>query len=261
MAPARTATRARLSTYVRDVLDVARSIPDGPVVLVGHSFGGLVVQHAMSRYPARAAVLVAPIAARPALGTVLAVSRRKPLESLRLLAGRPIRLGADLLFHAQPPAEAQLLVSQCETEPPLAQYQLLLHLPPKKPATTMPVLCVASTDDRVVPIGSARATARRYAAEVAEYSGLGHDLMLDVGWREPWRRISQWLQAHRQKVEQPSEGTVDDLIRFRSGDRRSHAALNTMMGGNPDGFKSLYSTADDVILGTRSVVPPEGTSR
>jgi pimeloyl-ACP methyl ester carboxylesterase len=192
---ARPATRARLSTYVRDVLDVARSIPDGPVVLVGHSFGGLVVQYAISHYPARAAVLVAPIAARPALGTVLVVSRRKPLESLRLLAARPIRLGADLLFHAQPPAEAQLLVSQCETEPPLAQYQLLLHLPPKRPATTMPVLCVASTDDRVVPIGSARATARRYAAELAEYSGLGHDLMLDVEWRDPWPRISQWLQG------------------------------------------------------------------
>jgi ketosteroid isomerase-like protein len=30
---------------------------------------------------------------------------------------------------------------------------------------------------------------------------------------------------------------------------QSHAALNTMMSGNPDGFKNLYSTADDVILG------------
>jgi len=30
---------------------------------------------------------------------------------------------------------------------------------------------------------------------------------------------------------------------------QSHAALNTMMTGNPDGFISLYSTADDVILG------------
>ena len=29
---------------------------------------------------------------------------------------------------------------------------------------------------------------------------------------------------------------------------QSHVALNTMMGGNPDGYKNLYSTADDVIL-------------
>jgi hypothetical protein len=49
----------------------------------------------------------------------------------------------------------------------------------------------------MVPVRSARATARRYGADVRELAGIGHDMMLDGGWEQPWSMISDWLKALR----------------------------------------------------------------
>jgi hypothetical protein len=44
-----------------------------------------------------------------------------------------------------------------------------------------------------VPIRGVRATARRYGAEVVEFPGMGHDLMLDARRREPLDAMLTWL--------------------------------------------------------------------
>jgi pimeloyl-ACP methyl ester carboxylesterase len=51
--------RTLLRDYVHDVLQAAVTLPVRPV-LVGHGLGALVVARALTRYPARAAVLLAP---------------------------------------------------------------------------------------------------------------------------------------------------------------------------------------------------------
>jgi hypothetical protein len=38
---------------------------------------------------------------------------------------------------------------------------------------------------------------RRYGADVRELAGIGHDMMLDGGWEQPWSVISDWLKALR----------------------------------------------------------------
>ena len=54
------APEATLRAYAHDVVQVAAGLPR-QAVLVGHGAGALVVAHALARYPARAAVLVAPV--------------------------------------------------------------------------------------------------------------------------------------------------------------------------------------------------------
>ena len=49
---------ARLRDYVADVEQVAGSLP-APPVLIGHSLGGMIVQHCLHRRPVPAAVLMA----------------------------------------------------------------------------------------------------------------------------------------------------------------------------------------------------------
>lgn len=89
---------------------------------------------------------------------------------------------------------AEISRSVCGESP--VQYQLLFHLPSRiKP--TYPLLCVHSTHDRMVPVWSARATARRYDADIRELAGIGHDMMLDHGWELTWSAISDWLKALR----------------------------------------------------------------
>ena len=75
---------ARLSHYVDDVIHTAASLPRRPV-LVGHSMGGLVVQQTVARYAAHAAVLVAPVPAHPAAGSLVSVALQHPLDAVRLL--------------------------------------------------------------------------------------------------------------------------------------------------------------------------------
>ncbi|MFD2090920.1 alpha/beta hydrolase [Blastococcus deserti] len=185
---------ALLGHYAADVVATATALPRPPV-LVGHSMGGLVVQRALARYAARAAVLLAPVPAHPAVASLAAIARRHPLDALRIVGGGSLPLRPEYLFHELGAAEAQTLSDRCGAESALAQYQLLLHRPAGPPLGAPPVLVLATPDDRLVPIRGVRATARRYGAEVVEFPGMGHDLMLDARWRQPLDAMLAWLDA------------------------------------------------------------------
>ncbi|MGU3432546.1 alpha/beta hydrolase [Actinomycetes bacterium M1A6_2h] len=187
------AAGARLSDYVADTVRVVSSISEGHVVLVGHSLGGLVVQHVLPKIDAAAAVLLATIPHRPAIRTALSVVRNDPIQGLRMATGRPIHLGPEMLFHGLDPSAATAAMTRMVPDSALVQLQLLLRIPARRPSKPIPVLSVAGVEDRVVPIGSTRATARRYRADTRDLEGIGHDSMLDVGWPEAWATIDQWL--------------------------------------------------------------------
>src|SRR4051812_46942387 len=63
----------------------------------------------------------------------------------------------------------------------------------------------------------------------------------------PARRLRSSLRDPRRTNRR--KGLLMTSADFDQAIAQSHEALNTMMSGNPDGFKNLYSTADDVILG------------
>ena len=184
---------ALLRLYVDEVVATASALP-GPVVLVGHSMGGLVVQQALARYAACAAVLVAPVPAHPAVASLAAIARRHPLDALRIVAGGSLPLRPDYLFHELDEPQAQAHADRCGGESAVVQYQLLMHRPARPPLGSPPVLVLASPDDRLVPVRGVRATAARYGAEVVEFPGMGHDLMLDARWREPLDSMLGWLE-------------------------------------------------------------------
>jgi alpha-beta hydrolase superfamily lysophospholipase len=156
--------------------------------------GGLVVQQALARYAARAAVLVSPAPAHPAVSSLVAIARRHPTDALRIVVGGSLPLRADYLFHELSPADAHRHTVRCHGESAVVQYQLLLHKPAGRPLGAPPVLVLASPDDRLVPIRGIRATAARYGATLQEFPGMGHDLMLDARWREPFDAMLGWLE-------------------------------------------------------------------
>jgi alpha-beta hydrolase superfamily lysophospholipase len=157
--------------------------------------GGLVVQRALARYAARAAVLVAPVPAHPAVASLAAIARRHPLDALRIVVGGSLPLRPDYLFHELAPADAQRHTDRCHGESAVVQYQLLMHRPAGRPLGAPPVLVLAGPDDRLIPIRGVRATAERYGATLQEFPGMGHDLMLDARWREPFDAMLGWLRA------------------------------------------------------------------
>lgn len=46
-------------------------------------------------------------------------------------------------------------------------------------------------------------TARRYRAKLVEFPGMGHDLMLDIGWSHPFEVTRRWLDELNATATQP----------------------------------------------------------
>jgi pimeloyl-ACP methyl ester carboxylesterase len=188
--------KGRLRDYINEVIRVAAAIPGRPV-LVGHSTGGLVVQHALARFPAHAGVLIATVPAGPAFGALKQVMRQHPADALRMMAGHALLLRASYLFQDPDDPAAEAHARRCEPASPRAQYELLLHRVARAPRDGAPVLVLGSPDDKLVPISSVRRTARRYDAVMREFPGLGHDLMLEPRWREVYDAMLEWLRTAR----------------------------------------------------------------
>jgi pimeloyl-ACP methyl ester carboxylesterase len=191
----------RINQYVDDVVQVARKLP-APPVLVGHSMGGLVVQHYLARNePARAAVLLASVP--PTVGAIPAAvraARRHPVAflqcnlQLRLypLVSTPER-AHDMLFSPATPAETvRQFWPRLQDESFLAFLDMLgLNL--ARPSPRLPMLVLGSTADRIFSADDVRRTARAWNADWQLFDGIGHDVMLETRWQEVADRIADWL--------------------------------------------------------------------
>jgi pimeloyl-ACP methyl ester carboxylesterase len=145
--------------------------------------GALVVARALGRYPARAAVLCAPVldggvAARAAL-------RANPAGTLPALFGGRLKLSGRQLFSTEEDVS--------RIEPAKVRWELVRPGPVPEPVVPLPVLVIGSPDDRVVPRASLDRTAARYGGAPLLFPGMGHDLMLDAGWAEPIEALLDWL--------------------------------------------------------------------
>ncbi|WP_019868944.1 alpha/beta hydrolase [Salinispora oceanensis] len=186
------APEATLGAYAHDVVQVAAGLPRR-AVLVGHGAGALVVAHALARYPARAAVLVAPVFGGWA--TAVTALRRNPLGTLPALVGGRLRCSRAQLFGPELPRdEARRHLSRLGRPARRAQWQLLFGREPEPAVGDPPVLVLGSPEDRIVPRSALTRAARRYASAPLLFPGMGHDLMLDAGWREPIDAILDWLE-------------------------------------------------------------------
>jgi pimeloyl-ACP methyl ester carboxylesterase len=170
-----------LREHVHDVVQTAASLPR-QAVLVGHGTGALVVAHALGRYPARAAVLAAPVLDRWAtLGMALRVN---PAGALPAVFGGRLGLNRRQLLSSSAPAE------QAEA---YRGRLLISRKPMPRPVGDPPALVIGSPDDRVVPRKSLDRTAARLGGAPLLFPGMGHAMMLDVAWTDPIDAILDWL--------------------------------------------------------------------
>lgn len=171
-----------IDDYARDVEQVASRLPEPPV-LVAHSLGAVVVGRVIARRPVRAVVMLVPVGVTHGLGTLVHNVRRIPVQVVRMVAARPLRLTADDILNVlatHDPVRAQRYIARLEDEPPLPQYQLVFHLPPGPPVGHPPVLVYGAELDKLVPYGDADRTAAYYGTKVRMLSGTGHYVMLDA---------------------------------------------------------------------------------
>lgn len=185
-----------LRAYVHDVVQVATRLPKR-AVLIGHGTGALAVAGALARYPARAGVLVAPVLG--GFSTFATALYRNPIGTLPAVFGGRLRLRRRQLYGRELGASLakEYLGRTSGVRAPLAQWQLLVHRELEPPVGDPPVLVVGSPDDKVVPRRALQAAARRYGGAPLLFPGMGHNMMLDVRWKEPIAAILDWLDKSR----------------------------------------------------------------
>jgi pimeloyl-ACP methyl ester carboxylesterase len=183
-------------------------------ILIGHSFGGLLVQNLLGRDLAAAAIAIdpAPIKGVPEL----------PLSALKSsfpVLGNPFNFkrAVSLTEHqfrfgftnAVPEQEAHDLYAKYAMPAPgrpLFQAATATFNPKSATrvnvgnATRGPLLLVSGEKDNTVPPVLVKSTLKAYRkspaiTELKEFSGRGHSLTIDSGWRELADYSLAWLEA------------------------------------------------------------------
>jgi pimeloyl-ACP methyl ester carboxylesterase len=183
-------------------------------ILIGHSFGGLLVQNLLGRDLAAAAVAIdpAPIKGVPEL----------PLSALKSsfpVLGNPFNFNRAIsLTEPQFHFGFTNAVSEQEAKELYAKYAMPAPARPLFQAATAtlnpnsatkvkvenstrgPLLLISGAADNTVPPVLVRSTLKAYrkssaVTEIKEFAGRGHSLTIDSGWRELADYILGWLNA------------------------------------------------------------------
>jgi pimeloyl-ACP methyl ester carboxylesterase len=161
--------------------------------------GGLLVQKLVESGDCRAAVLVA--SAPPAMLTAQPRSLPYLLPMFpRILAGLPVKPPATalraLVLHKLAEVDRRAFTRSFVTESGLVYREMIFgRIRVAVGGRTCPVLCIAGTDDRIVSLRLARATARRWCAPLREYPGRGHWLLAEPRWEEVAGEVVAWLKS------------------------------------------------------------------
>ncbi len=192
-----------VADYVTDLVQVVKSLPQSPII-VGHSFGGFVLQKYLEDYDTPAAVLVAPAPARGGVRFTLRALRAQPRDLL--LTG--VRMSPYHLVKTVDRAHAAFFSSHVpreQVERHFARIQdesfrayldfLLFALPDTRRIRERgtPMLILGGAADRVFPAREVAGLGDLYSADVTILPDLAHDIMLEPGWQTAADHIIRWL--------------------------------------------------------------------
>jgi pimeloyl-ACP methyl ester carboxylesterase len=193
---------AGLADFAEDVRAAFAAIRR-PVVLVGHSLGGLIAQRLVAEVGVAGLVLLAPVPpeglawanwrlamADPPLWRALARMTEPSLSPMEVAA---LRRG--LLSPAMPDAAALRLIARMgrESRVALLEAQAPQAVPPAW-SLNKPCVIHGARRDPLVPADAVVRTAAWHAAPFSLLDNSSHLMMLDQGWDALADRILGWLE-------------------------------------------------------------------
>jgi len=188
---------------------------DGPPVIIGHSFGGLITEKLLGQGIGAAGVAIDPAQIKGVLPLPLAQLRSgmpalaNPANLHRAvsLTSKEFRFGfgnavsqeeSDALYDAWTiPSPAKPLFQA-------AAANFVLHSEAKvntKNTDRGPLLLISGTADHTVPDVVTRSTLKQYrdstaVTDLKQFEGRGHSLVIDNGWRGVATAVLAWLKEN-----------------------------------------------------------------
>ncbi|GMP30948.1 hypothetical protein CsSME_00005374 [Camellia sinensis var. sinensis] len=210
-----------LQTHAADVADFIRKEVTLPPVLLGHSFGGLIVQYYIasirseqiletkSLHPDLAgAVLICSVPPSGNSGLVWRYLFSKPIAAFKVtrsLAAKGFQTSLPLCKETFFSAEMedhlvlryQKLMTESSRMPLFDLRKLNASLPvPSVPNASIEVLVLGANQDFIVDAEGLSETGKFYGVPpVCVEGNVGHDLMLDCSWEKGARVILSWLSG------------------------------------------------------------------
>lgn len=212
--------RGVMSTPLRTYLDSVGHAAGGlapPLVIVGHSLGGFVVEKYLEKTSADLAVLLAPsplgFAGSPLL-FAWRVASRHPVLFLKILAtgritDRP-EVTREFFFTPETPDE---IVDRCYSRMQPESIRVLLDaMPPLHPVrVSTPVVVIGAKRDPMVPVAKDIATTGRMYHTTPRIVPGGHNMMLDTAWEEVARTIETAIVERLPIGDDGAANRADDL--------------------------------------------------
>ena len=188
------------SSYVEDLVQTVQQL-DRPLIIIGHSMGGLILQKYLEQHTCKKAIF---LASAPPNGLLRL--------SFNLFFSTSYSLGSALLmdlyrqvdhidkikfsfFSADVPTEDLLFCQDnlC-SESYLAYLYMLFPRVKIKPDLGVPTLVVAGEKDRLFTIKEQKALATAFKSELSIIPNIAHDMMLDTNWKIAAEAIQNWLK-------------------------------------------------------------------
>jgi pimeloyl-ACP methyl ester carboxylesterase len=176
----------------------------GPVVLVGHSLGGLVAQMLLGDPRIRGLVLLAPVPPEGLAGANWRLAFTDPVlwqEVARMPwadagGATPVRLRSALFSDALPDHLAWGYIARLQSESLRALAEAQWPRPVASARLVgVPALVLGAAEDPLVPPDSLLRTAWLHGAEHVIMDRLGHAMMLDAGWPRVAEVLRRFLAA------------------------------------------------------------------
>ncbi|KAK7272921.1 hypothetical protein RIF29_13963 [Crotalaria pallida] len=207
-----------LQTHARDVADFINRNFASPPILLGHSFGGLIIQYYISNlgsdkfeenlYPMlRGAVLVCSVPPSGNSGLVWRYLFSKPIAAFKVtrsLAAKAFQTSLSLcketFFSATMEDHIvkryQELMKESSRMPLFDLRKLNASLPvPSVPNGPLEVLVLGAKNDFIVDAQGLKETAEFYGVSPVCVEAVAHDMMLDTSWEKGAEVILSWLNA------------------------------------------------------------------
>lgn len=195
--------------FLSDTKSAAQALPH-PLLLVGHSLGGILALKAAEQGACEAAALLAPV---PPRGIV-------PLGRLRDLPPQLAQVGSVLaggtFYPSFRQASAMFMgrIPQSQRRPLYRRYTpdsgrairatYLPGISVDRTRVRLALLCLVGEEDATIPPRCVESLARRYGGSFGSLAGHAHELVAEPGWQQVAEQVATWAGGLQTNLSAPA---------------------------------------------------------